>query len=31
MIFYLFLAWLFGGYYGCESSDRGYGWCGGVG
>ena len=29
--FCLFQAWLFGGYDGCESGDRGCGWCGGVG
>ena len=29
--FCVFLAWLFVGYDGCESGDRGCGWCGGVG
>ena len=29
--FCLFPAWLFGGYDGCESGDRGCGWCDGVG
>ena len=29
-IFCLFPEWLFGGYDGCESGDRGCGWCGGV-
>ena len=31
MVFYLFPAWLFGEYDGCESGDRGCDWCGGVG
>ena len=37
MVFYLFPAWLFGGFDGCESGDGtcdwcgGLGWCGGVG
>ena len=31
MVFCLFLAWLSGGYDGCESGDRGCGWCGGAG
>ena len=30
-IFFLFQVWLFGAYDWCESSDRGCGWCGGVG
>ena len=29
--FCLFLTWLVGGYDGCDSRDRGCGWCGGVG
>ena len=31
MFFYLFPAWLFGGYDGCESGDGTCDWCGGVG
>ena len=31
MVFCLFQARLFGEYDGCESGDRGYGWCGSVG
>ena len=31
MLFCIFLAWLFGKYDGCESGDRGCGWCRGVG
>ena len=30
-VFCLFQTWLFGGYDGCESGDRGCGWCGSVG
>ena len=30
MVFYLFSAWLFGGYDGCESGDRVCDWCSGI-
>ena len=30
-VFYLFPAWLFGGYDGCERGDGTCGWCGGLG